>query len=157
MRAFLTVLSAALLAFLAAPQASASPVFLSATASTPTDSGALQVSFKIGGLIVGTTVTVKTTAKMTAVYACQNEGGNFPSDPKKTQVVSSVAAAGTFKVDLLGQVAGTLTINPPTPTLRCPKGQHVVLVSMSYGEVSVVSGGVTQSISGVFSRVYLDI
>ncbi|PWK84314.1 hypothetical protein C8D88_109400 [Lentzea atacamensis] len=157
MRKILAVLAAAALAFVSATPASAA-VVLTATASAPSDAGALTVSFRIGGFPnVGASVTVQTAAKMTAVYACQNHGGNFPSDPKKTQVVSALSATGKFKVSLLGEVSGQLTITPPAPTLTCPKGQHVVLVSMSYDEVTVVSGSTTHNVAGTFSRVYLNI
>lgn len=157
MRKILAVLTAAALAFVSAAPASAA-VMLNASASAPSDAGALTVSFQIGGFTnAGATVTVTTKARMTAVYACQNHGGNFPSDPKKTQVVSALSTAGKFKVSLLGEVSGKLTITPPAPTLKCPKGQHVVLVSMSYGEVAVVSGSFSHNVSGTFSRVYLNI
>ena len=54
------------------------------------------MNFKIAGLGDNQTITVTASASATAVYACQNNGGNFPSDPKKQQVSGPVSASGEF-------------------------------------------------------------
>jgi len=91
------------------------------------------------------------------VYACQNNGGNFPNDPKKTTVSGPVTASGDFTSGKNGQITGSLTLSPPATTLTCPSGQHVVLVSVSYTNVQVSGGGDTAAIPGTFSRTFFDI
>ncbi|HYJ70664.1 MAG TPA: hypothetical protein VEX15_23665 [Nocardioidaceae bacterium] len=154
-----TSLLAALLAlvFLAAPTQAANPHFIQASASGPDAAGDLTVNFKIAGLGDNQTITVTASADATAVYACQNNGGNFPSDPKKTTVSGPVSASGDFTSGKNGQITDSLTLSPPTSTLTCPNGQHVVLVSVSYTNVTVSGGGDTESIPGTFSRTFFNI
>ncbi|MFF0199094.1 hypothetical protein [Streptomyces sp. NPDC005017] len=128
-----------------------------ASASGPSGSGTLSVNFKIAGLGDTVTTTVTASANATATYACQNNGGNFPSDPKKTQASGPVSASGDFTSGKNGQVTGSLTLSPPTSTLTCPGGQRVVLVAVSYTNVSVSAAGSSQGIPGTFSRVFFQI
>src|SRR5215218_1167312 len=92
------------------------------------------VNFKLAGLGDNETVTVATTADASATYACRNKGGNFPSDPKKTDVTGTVTASGQFSSGKNGSVTGSLELLPPPPptTLTCPGGQRRVLVSVTY-------------------------
>lgn len=154
-----TVLVAALIAILAfaAVAVAANPHFLRASASGPDRNGELSVNFKIAGLGDNETITVTASADATAVYACRNNGGNFPSDPKKTEVSGPVSASGDFTSGRNGQVSGSLTLSPPATTLSCPGGQRRVLVSVSYSNVEVTGGGDTAAIPGTFSRVFFDI
>lgn len=134
------------------------PHFLSATASGPNAQGNLVVSFKIAGLGDTVTTTVTATADATAVYACRNKGGNFPSDPKKTEVSGPVSNTGSFTSGKNGQITGSLTLSPPSTTLDCPGGQRQVLVSVSYTNVAVSSPDAgTASIPGTFSRTFFNI
>jgi len=155
----ISVLAAVLaLAFLAPSQA-ASVHFVQASASGPDEAGNLAVNFKIAGLGDNQTITVTASADASAVYACQNNGGNFPSDPKKTAVSGPVSASGDFTSGKNGQITDSLTLMPPPNTaLTCPGGQHVVLVSVSYTNVAVSAPGAgTEAIPGTFSRTFFDI
>jgi hypothetical protein len=153
------VLIAALIAILAstAIAVAANAHFLRASATGPNASGDLAVNFKIAGLGDNVTITVTASADASAVYACQNNGGNFPSDPKKTEVSGPVTASGDFQSGQNGQVTGSLTLHPPATTLSCPSGQRRVLVSVSYVNVQVTGGGDTASIPGTFSRTFFTI
>jgi hypothetical protein len=154
----IAVLSLMALALAAVPAFADSPHFIKASASGPNNAGNLTVNFKIAGLGDNETITVTTTADATAVYACRNNGGNFPSDPKKTTVSGPVSASGDFTSGQNGQITGSLTLSPPAnTTLTCPGGQRVVLVSVSYTNVQVSGGGDTESISGNFSRTFFNI
>jgi hypothetical protein len=127
--------------------------FQSATASL---SGAnLVASFREVGLGEGN-VTVTLTASATAEYACQNNGGQFPNDPRKQSVSGPVSATGTFPVSKNGHVEGTLSVSAPASTLVCPNGQHVVMVSVSYTNVSLmdVTNQVSANVPGTFSAVF---
>jgi len=139
------------------PVLASSPHFIRSSASGPTAQGDLNVSFKIAGLGDNETITVTASADATAVYACRNKGGNFPSDPKKTEVSGPVSESGDFTSGKNGQITGSLTVSPPSTDLDCPSGQRQVLVSVSYTNVEVSGGGDTASIAGTFSRTFFDI
>ena len=151
------VLAMAMMVSLAGVALAQNPHFLRASASGPAANGNLAVNFKIAGLGANETITVTASANATAVYACQNNGGNFPSDPKKTTVSGPVSASGQFTSGQNGQITGSLTLSPPPTTLTCPSGQHRVLVSVSYSNVQVSGGGDTASIPGTFSRTFFNI
>lgn len=147
-----------LVALMAPAALAANPHFITASASGPNASGNLVVSFKIAGLGANETITITTTADATAVYACQNNGGNFPSDPKKQQVSGPVSASGNFTSGKNGQITGSLTLSPPPSTLDCPSGQHEVLASVSYTNVQISATGVgAENIPGTFSRTFFNI
>jgi hypothetical protein len=136
----------------------ASAHFVRASASGPDDSGNLVVDFKIAGLGDTVTTTVTASADATALYACQNNGGNFPSDPKKQEVSGPVSASGDFTSGKNGQITDSLTLMPPASTLDCPSGQHAVLARVSYTNVAVSEPNAgTEAIPGTFSRTFFDV
>jgi len=150
----------ALLLMAAIPAATASadsPNFKSATATGPDGSGNLTVNFRETGLgNTGNPVGYTASADANALYACQNNGGNFPTDPKKQSATGPVSKSGTFPSGKNGNVTGSLTLNPPPSTLSCPGGQHPVLASISYTNVKIcdTDHNVCASIPGTFSRVF---
>jgi hypothetical protein len=159
MRRFLTFMVSllALTGLVAGPAAAASPHFIRASAALQAD-GDLVVSFKLAGLGDNQTLTITAAANASAVYACRNNGGNFPADPKKTEVTGVVTASGEFTSGKNGQITGSLTLEPPASDLSCPPGQTVVLVSVVYTNVSVSAPGAgTESIPGTFSKVFFNI
>lgn len=134
-----------------------SPNFQRSSASGPDASGNLTVNFRETGL--GNTpnpVNYTASADANALYACQNNGGNFPSDPKKQAETGRVFKSGSFLSGKNGSVSGSMTLNPPTSTLSCPGGQHTVLASISYTNVQIcdTDHDVCASIAGTFSRVF---
>jgi hypothetical protein len=134
-----------------------SPNFKSATASGPDANGNLTVNFRETGLgNTGNPVNYTATANGDALYACQNGGGNFPSDPKKQSATGPVSKSGTFPSGKNGNVTGSLVLNPPASTLNCPGGQHAVLANVTYTNVRLcdVDHNVCVSIPGTFSRVF---
>ena len=127
--------------------------FQSATATL--DGATLVTSFREVGLGEGD-VTITLTADASADYACLNNGGEFPNDPKKQSVSGPVSATGTFPVAKNGHVEGSLSVTAPASTLECPNGQHVVMTAVSYTNVSLtdVTNQVSASIPGTFSGVF---
>lgn len=117
----------------------------------------LIVSFREVGLGEGD-VTITATADATAEYACLNNGGQFPNDPKKQSVSGPVSATGVFPVAKNGHIEGSLTISPPASTLDCPGGQTVVMTSVSYTNVTLTdeTNQVTVAIPGTFSAVFYE-
>ncbi len=156
----LVAIAAVLVAAIAFPGAATAQNahFVRASATGPDAAGNLAVNFKIAGLGDNQTITVTASADATAVYACQNNGGNFPSDPKKQQVSGPVSASGDFTSGKNGSVTDSLTLMPPASTLDCPGGQRDVLASVSYTNVAVSSPGVgTVTIPGTFSRTFFNV
>ena len=156
--AVLACAAAASVLALAAPAQAASPHFVKTSAAGPAADGTLSVAFKVAGLGDAVTTTVTASADATAVYACRNNGGQFPSDPKKQEVSGPVSASGEFTSGRNGQITGTLTLAPPVSALECPPGQSEVLVSVVYAGVAVSepAAGV-ESVAGTFPRVFFDV
>jgi hypothetical protein len=154
--AIVTVLAVA--SMTASVVVAANPHFIRATASGPDDFGNLVVNFKIAGLGDTVTTTVTVSGMASALYACQNGGGNFPSDPKKQEVSGPVSNSGEFTSGKNGQITDSLTLPPPASTLECPPGQTAVLASVSFWDVAVSEPHAgTESIPGTFSRTFYDV
>jgi hypothetical protein len=134
----------------ASSAAAGSPHFVGTPSADVNTSGQLVVSFRIAGLGAGDTVNVSLTADGTAAYGCQNKGGNFPSDPKKTEA-APLGTSTTFTSDRNGNVRGTVRLGPLPTTLDCPGGQKEVLISVTYTNVVVSFPGDSEAIPGTFS------
>ena len=64
--------------------------------------------------------------------SCVNNGGNVPSDPKKTTTFADVTASGEFTADKNGNVVASLTVSLPPTSLNCPGGQTATLISSNF-------------------------
>jgi hypothetical protein len=121
--------------------------------------GSITVNFRETGL--GNTpnpVSYTLSAGADALYACQNGGGQFPSDPKKQSVTSEVSAHADFNAKN-GAVTGSLSVSPPASTLNCPGGQHPVLASVTYSNVMIcdTDHSVCNTFPGTFSRTFFTV
>ena len=130
-----------------------SPHFISASASVD-NAGNLVATFKEAGL--GTTVkteTITLSADASATYACINGGGNHPKATNKETKSGPVSGSGAFPVRN-GQTTGSISVGPPGPgDFSCPNGQKLVLVLVSYTNVTLTGlAGDTANIPGTFSR-----
>jgi hypothetical protein len=112
----------------------------------------LIVCFQESGLGNNVTVTIEARATATAEYECRTKSEKNPSDPKKSTVITDVQASGEFTSDQNGMVRGCLTLSPPEPDIACPPGQNLVLLGVTYTNVSVVdtTNNVSRSIRGTF-------
>jgi hypothetical protein len=120
----------------------ANPHFVRCSASGVNSNGTLDVCFKIAGLGRGQTLMVTASAQADAVYACQNHGAPCPNAANTVEVQTDVSATVTLP-PCNGHITACLTVDPPPPTnLTCPPGQDLVLVSISYTNVSVSAPGV---------------
>jgi hypothetical protein len=137
----LTLSMVALVGFMATNVWADSPHFLRCSASGVNSDGTLNVCFKIAGLGANQTLTVTASATADAVYACLNRGQQCPNAANKVHVQSNVSASGDFTSGKNGQITACLTVDPPPTTLTCPPGQELVLVSVSYTNVSVSAPG----------------
>lgn len=129
----------ALSGFMAITVWAANPHFINCSASGVNDDGTLNVCFKIAGLGSNQTITVTASATATAVYGCLNHGQQCPNAANKVEVQADVSASGTFTSGKNGQITDCLSVDPPPPpsTFSCPNGQDLVLVEVSYTDVSV--------------------
>jgi hypothetical protein len=93
------------------------------------------VSGKVAGL-GNDVVFVTAAASATGFFACQNNGGNFPTDPKKQQFSTQVSNTQAFH-PRNGQITYVVTLSPPPSTLACPGGQHDVVVCIQYEDKQV--------------------
>ena len=100
------------------------------TAASP--QGNLLVDFDESGVgnAAGTT-REEVFAHVDALFACKNNGGNWPSDPKK-QGVSADLAFGADFANKGGRTKGTLDVPVPESTLGCPGGQRRALVAIQW-------------------------
>jgi hypothetical protein len=137
----LTLSMIALSGFMATTVWAASPHFINCSASGVNSDGSLNVCFKIAGLGDNQTLTVTASAHADAVYGCLNRGQQCPNAANKVNVQSDVSATGTFTSGKNGQITACLTVDPPPTELTCPNGQRLVLVSVSYTNVSVSAPG----------------
>jgi hypothetical protein len=146
-----TLIIMTLLIFGLAAQAAlaVSPHFIRASAARSGNN--LVVTWKEAGLGDNLNIDYTASATATRVDSCVNNGGQIPSDPKKTTTVAQVSAEGTFSVKN-GSVNGSLTLSPPATTLSCPPGQRATLISLSYTNVSITdeTNGITEPIPGTF-------
>jgi hypothetical protein len=130
-----------------------SPHFIRCRTSGLNSDGTVDVCFKIAGLGKNQLLTVTASADANATYACKNNGGECPNAANKVNVSGTVTAQGTFQSGKNGQITNCLTIEPPSTTLQCPPGQDLVLVSISYTNVSVSAPGASScdTSDGTFS------
>ena len=137
----LTLSMVALAGFTAITVWAQSPHFLGCSASGVNSDGTLNVSFRIAGLGSNQSLTVTASADANATYGCLNHGQQCPNAANKVDVSGTVTASGTFTSGKNGSVRGSLTVNPPPTTLTCPGGQKLILVSVSYTNVSLSAPG----------------
>jgi len=135
----LTCTMIALASFMATTARAQSPHFLRTSASGVNSDGTLNVCFKIAGLGSNQSIDVTASAHADATYACRNRGQQCPNAANKVNVQSDVSATGTFTSGKNGSIRASLTVEPPDTTLTCPGGQKLVLVSVSYTNVSLSS------------------
>ena len=152
----LTLSMVALVGLVATTVWATSPHFLRCATGGLNDDATLDVSFTIAGLGNNQTLTVTASAHADAIYGCLNHGGQCPNAANKVEVHQDVTASGTFTSGRNGSIRASLTIEPPPTSLRCPGGQTLVLISISYSNVSVSApgAGVCHTSPGTFSANY---
>ena len=125
-----TVLAVAVVASLtfASVAIAANPHFIGTP--TITQSGnSLVVNFKAAGLGNAPSATFSLTGSVTVSSRCYTKSNNKPQAANKQEVIN-VSSTKTFPVRN-GQTTGSFTITPLS-TLTCPRGQRVVVESVSY-------------------------
>ena len=137
----LTLSMIGLASFMATTVRADNPNFHSCGASGVNSDGSLNASFTITGLGNNQSIAVTASADADAIYGCKNGGQQCPNAANKVNVQGDVSASGTFTSGKNGSIRQSLTVDPPPTTLTCPGGQKLVLVSVSYTNVSVSAPG----------------
>jgi hypothetical protein len=154
----IAVLSLIIAALAAVPALAANPHFMSADTNGIQGDGELTVNFRIAGLgndIDNIDITLSSNNAI-ALYACQNRGGNFPSDPKKQTVSDEESVKGTFP-NKNGSARGSLTLSPPDSTLNCPGSQRPVLARITYNNVILSAPGDSVNLGDFGPRVFFNV
>ncbi len=119
-----------------------SPHFLcSRTDASLNADGSLVVSWKEAGLGSNENIDYLASAQAEAVCTCVTKSNKCPSAANKVTTSGEVSAEGTFNSGKNGSITGSLTVEPPAcpssaaPT--CGSGQHLVLSSVSYTDISL--------------------
>jgi hypothetical protein len=125
-----------------------SPHFISA--SSGLSGSSLTCTFKEAGLgTAGATVTITCAANATATYECINGGQKHPQAANKETVNGPISGSGTFTVGHNGSISGTVTAAAPAQgAFTCPKGQTLVLASVTYTGVTLTSSDGTTTTLG---------
>src|SRR6266516_2380161 len=113
----LTLTMIALVGFMATTVWATSPHFLRCAASGVNPDGSLDVYFTIAGLGDNQSLIVTASAHADAIYGCLNHGQQCPNAANKVEVHTDVTAQGTFTSGKNGSIRGSLSVDPPPPTL----------------------------------------
>lgn len=137
----LTVLATAGIAQAANPK-------LAVPSTSVTNSGALVISVRATGLGNIGSVTINAgaaqgadsnPARADAEWGCVNKGGQIPNAENKRSSGEEINVSDDLAVSKNGSVRGTLTITAPAPEsdFRCPGGQRLELLSVTYSGIHV--------------------
>ena len=129
---------------LASSAVAASPHFIG-TPSVTVGSDSLVVNFKAAGLGNSSTVDFALNGSVAVSSRCYTKSGNKPQAANKQETIA-VSQSETFDVRN-GQTTGSFTVTPLS-TLTCPKGQRVVVESVSYDLTLSGPGGLSYHITG---------
>ena len=113
--------------------------------SSVASNGTLSVSFRIAGLGGGASDTITAHTTATSTWGCLNGGQQCPNAANK--FTSSEELTGTLTVTAghNGSATGTISLSPATPANFCPHGQRMVLISVTYGDVTLTNSATSDT------------
>jgi len=130
----------ALASFMAITVLAANAHFMSCS-STVDSSGDLSVSFRIAGLGAGASDTITATTTATSTWGCLNGGQQCPNAANKFTSSDQITGQLTVTAGHNGSASGTITLGPKQPANFCPHGQKMVLISVTYSDVTLTNSG----------------
>src|SRR5438876_8997975 len=128
----------ALASFMAITVLAANAHFMSCS-STVDSSGDLSVSFRIAGLGAGASDTITATTTATSTWGCLNGGQQCPNAANKFTSSDPISASLDVKAGHNGSASGNITLSPTQPANFCPHGQKMVLISVTYTDVTLTN------------------
>jgi hypothetical protein len=109
------------------------------------NSGSLAVSFRIAGLGTGASDTITASTTATSTWGCLNHGAQCPNAANKFTESEQLSGDLTVKAGHNGSASGTITLSPTKPSNICPKPQELVLISVTYGDVTLTNSATADS------------
>ncbi len=108
-------------------------------------SGNLSVSFRIAGLGSGASDTITATTTATATWGCLNGGQQCPNAANKFTSSDQISGQLTVTAGHNGSASGTISLSPARPADFCPHGQRMVLISVTYGDVTLTNSATSDT------------
>ena len=108
-------------------------------------SGNLSVSFRIAGLGAGASDTITATTTATATWGCLNGGQQCPNAANKFTSSEQLSGDLTVTAGHNGSASGTISLRPARPTNFCPHGQTMVLISVTYSDVTLTNSATSDT------------
>jgi hypothetical protein len=140
----LTLTVIALSSFVAITVFAQNAHFMSCSSST-TSSGSLSVSFRIAGLGGGATDTITAHTTATSTWGCLNGGQQCPNAANKFTSSEDITGQLTVTAGHNGSASGTITLSPTQPANFCPHGQRMVLISVTYSDVTLTNSATSDT------------
>src|SRR5438046_10582419 len=112
--------------------------FMSCSSST-NSSGSLSVSFRIAGLGGGASDTITASTTATSTWGCLNGGQQCPNAANKFTSSEKLSGDLTVTAGHNGSASGTISLSPARPADFCPHGQRMVLISVTYSDVTLTT------------------
>ena len=108
-------------------------------------SGNLSVSFRIAGLGSGASDTITATTTATSTWGCLNGGQQCPNAANKFTSSEQLSGDLTVTAGHNGSASGTISLSPARPADFCPHGQRMVLISVTYGDVTLTNSATSDT------------
>ena len=155
----LAMLTAAILASASATTAfAANPHFIGQPTCAVDEHGNLDCGGRMAGLGNVSEVSAFLEADISAIFGCDNPGPGIHIPPGQPEDFQDVAGEQETLPVRNGQASFDLSITAPQPAegFECPNPNwDIVLVSITYSDVSVIVGEDELAIPGTFSREWI--
>jgi hypothetical protein len=113
--------------------------FMSCSSSTDNSTGCLSVSFRIAGLGAGATDTITASTTAHETWGCLNHGQQCPNAANKFTTSEELTGDVTVQAGHNGSASGHISLCPTKPSFKCPGGQQLVLISVTYDPVTLTN------------------
>jgi hypothetical protein len=113
--------------------------------SSVANNGSLSVSFRIAGLGGGASDTITASTTATSTWGCLNGGNQCPNAQNKFTTSQQISGQLTVTAGHNGSASGTITLSPARPPNFCPNGQQMVLISVTYGDVTLTNSATSDT------------
>jgi hypothetical protein len=140
----LTLTMIALSGFMAITVLAQNAHFMSCSSST-NSSGSLAVSFRIAGLGGGASDTITASTHATSTWGCLNGGQQCPNAANKFTSSEDITGQLTVTAGHNGSASGTISLSPSRPSNFCPRGQKMVLISVTYSDVTLTNSATSDT------------
>jgi hypothetical protein len=107
--------------------------------SSVNNNGSLSVSFRIAGLGGGASDLVTASTTVTATWGCLNGGQECPNAANKFTTTQPITGQLSVTAGHNGSASGTITLSPTQPSNFCPHGQKMVLISVTWTDVTLTN------------------